>query len=168
MHWRAAIDMCCTSCLWEVFTVLYDATAMKICSNVMNRGSDSENVGRLWHGGPQPSEGANSTGCLWFFILLMSLHDFPSEHVITVAPVLTMCDTRFLSVPVVNLCLLKIHVSASVFSVAAEHLRWMASEFRNTSGNTHSWSATSTRGVPSVPLFCLAWCCTVFTARAFA
>ena len=61
-------------------------------------------------------------------ILLMNLHGFPSEHVITAAPDLTMSDTRFLSVPVVNLWLLKIHVSASVFSVAAEHLRWMASE----------------------------------------
>ena len=56
----------------EVFTVLYVATAIEFCSNVMNHDSDSVNVGRLWHGGPQPSGGANIIRCFWCLALLMN------------------------------------------------------------------------------------------------
>ena len=56
------------------------------------------------------------------FLLLMTLDDFPSEHFNTAAPVLALSDTRFFSVPLVNLWLLKFHASGSVVSVAAEYL----------------------------------------------
>ena len=47
--------------------------------------------------------------CATFFTALMNLHDFPSVHVITAAPVLTMPDTRSISVLVVNLLLPTCH-----------------------------------------------------------
>ena len=46
-HTRASTNVCCTSCLWELFTVLYVAAATKFCSILMNHVPDSENVRRL-------------------------------------------------------------------------------------------------------------------------
>ena len=50
-------------------------------------------VRRLWNGCPQPSVGAKVIRCVTCFTILLNLHDFPSEHVITAASVLTMPDT---------------------------------------------------------------------------
>ena len=56
------------------------------------------------------------------FHLPDELARFPSERVTAAAPVFTMSDTCFFSVPVVNWWLLKFDASGSVVSVAAEHL----------------------------------------------
>ena len=100
-HTRASAIMSSTSCLWELFTVLYVAAATKFCSKLMNHDSDSENVRRLWHGSPQPSGCANIERCFSSCTPLVNLHHISYEHVIIAAPVLTISDTCFLSVLVV-------------------------------------------------------------------
>ena len=113
MHQRVATDMSCTSCLWEVSTVLYLTTAIKFCSNVMNHDSDSVKVRRLSHGSPQPSGVPSIIRCLLFFIFLKNLHDFPSENVISAAPILTMSDNMLPLRPCCELVMLKFHRSGT-------------------------------------------------------
>ena len=86
----------------------------------MNHDSDSERMSeRLWHGGPQLCGSTNIIRYLLWFTPQMNLHDFPTEHIITAAPVLTMSDTCFF---VVILKLFNFHDSESVVPCAAECL----------------------------------------------
>ena len=119
--------------------------------------SDSVKVRLLWHGSPQPSGGGQHYTLL--NVVLPNRRTctiFPSEHLITAAPVLTMLDTFALSVIVANLRLPTFHALVEFSEGEGESVVSVLISGRLISGlsvtrhaeGQHSWSATSTHGVP--------------------